>query len=315
MSMTQADLLRKAAGPIGTGDFISASGLLAPEQADAFLDAVYEATPLNAIIRHEKRVATSGSIAALGIGSRLLRKKTAGVDDATLVKPVFTDIGYQTVPVRLDWEVEEEVYQRNIEREGFEDHLVRLMTDQVGRDLEDLHLNGDTADTSADAPFLTMHDGWLKKLAGSSLATRINGASTNGGNISKDHFGLAVAALPAKYFTDQMRWIMSPVTKSRYIDYLSNRATPAGDAVLVSGDLTQIRGIPVITAPKMPNSRILLTDPKNLAAVNTQDIRRRKTTEGREAIRRDMRFYAIFLDDDSVIERPDAVADIYGLAA
>jgi hypothetical protein len=316
MTMTNADLIRKATGAIGTGDFLAASGLLSPQQASKFLDAVYTATDFSKLHRTERRNAKAGTIAKIGIGRRLLRKKTAGVDDSTLVKPSFGDVGYQTIASRLDWEVEEEVFQDNIEGEGLEDHLVRLMTDAVGRDLEDLHFNGDTSDTSVDAPFLTQNDGWLVQIAdGASGAHRTNGGTINSGNLTKAHFFAAMNALPNKYITDGVRWILSPLNVARYVEYLSNRATAAGDAALVNGDLTAIAGIKIAKVSAMPNDRILLADPKNFIAINTREIRRRKTTEGREAIRTDKRFYAIFLDDDPIVEEMDAVSDIYGLAA
>lgn len=314
MSMTQADLLRKAAGPIEPGDFIAASGLLAPEQATAFLDLVYDATPMNAAIRHVTRRSKSGTIAKIGIGRRLLRKKTAGVDDATLAKPDFYDLGYATVASRLDWEVDEEVFQQNVEGDGFEDHLARLMGDQVGRDLEDLHLNGDTTDVSVDAPFLTQNDGWLRQLATGGLAHRVNGATINAGKISKGHFFAAIAALPVRFLTDRMRFILNPANLAAYAEYLSNRATAAGDAALIAGRVEQIASIPTLPVNSMPLDRIILADPQNFVAVNTQEIRRRKTTEGRQAIRQDKRFYAIFLDDDPIIETPEAIADVYGLS-
>lgn len=316
MSMSGAALLQKAAGPIATGDFIAASGLLSAEQATSFLDMVYEATPFSALHRRQTRRAKSGTIAKIGIGQRLLRPKTAGVDDATLAKPTFGDVGYQTVSYRLDWEIEEEVFEENIEGEGLEDHIVRLMTDAVGRDLEDLHFNGDPTDTSADAPFLTMNEGWLSQLATDGLAHRVNGGSVNSGNVAKEHFFDALEAMPNKYKnTGRLKWIANPTVFSRYAEYLTARATPAGDAVLVNGNVSQIVGIGTVAVPSMPNTRILLADPQNFIAVNTRDIRRRRTTEGREAIRTDKRFYAIFLDDDPIIEEQDGIVDVYGMAA
>ena len=317
MTMTQAELLRKAAGPIGTGDFHAASGLLAAEQANAFLDAVYAATPFSALQRNERRRVTTGSIAKIGIGGRLLRKKTAGVDDATLAKPTFGHVEYTCVRSRLDWEVEEEVYQDNIEQEGYEDHLMRLMTDQVGRDLEDLHWNADTTDVSADAPFLTQNVGWLYQLANDGLAHRVNGAAVNGGAIAKDHFFDGYQALPDKYKAqaDQMRWLMSPSNESRWLEYLTGRATPAGDAALLGQGGRSPHGIAIQTIPSFPNTRIVLANTKQFMVVNTRDIRIRKTTEGRQAIREDKRFYAIFLDDDPIIEEQDGIVDIYGMAA
>lgn len=316
MSMTQADLLRKAAGPIQTGDFIAASGLLAAEQSAAFLDAVYEATPFSALHRKERRRSKAGTIAKIGIGGRLLRKKTAGVDDATLSKPTFGDVPYTAVASRLDWEVEEEVFEENIEGEGLEDHLFRLITGQMGRDLEDLHFNGDVADVSADAAFLTQNEGWLKQLAGSATTHRVNGGAVLGGAIAKDHFFDALNAMPNKFKTDGgLRWIGSPTLFERYVEYLTGRATAAGDAALINGQLSQVLGIDVIRVPAMPNTRFLLANPQNFIAVNTREVRVRRTVEGREAIRTDKRFYAIFLNDDPIIEEDDGVVDVYGMVA
>jgi hypothetical protein len=315
--MSNSQLLAKAAGPIGTGDFIANVGTLSAEQSTAFLDQVYEATPFSALIRTERRRAKTGSIAKIGIGGRLLRKKTAGVDDATLIKPTFGEVDYTTVRARVDWETEEEVFEENIEGGGLEDHLMRLVTGQVGRDLEDLHFNADTADTSVDAPFLTLNDGWLKQLAaGGSTAHRVNGGAVNGGVIIKDHFFDALNAMPNKYKQQgSLRWIGSPLLFERYAEYLTSRATPAGDAVLINGSLTQILGTDIVRVPAMPNTRLILATPSNFIAVNTRDIRFRRTTEGREAIRADKRFYAIFLDDDPIIEEQDGIVDLYGLAA
>jgi hypothetical protein len=316
MTITQAELLRKAAGPIATGDFTAASGLLAAEQANTFLDMVYDGTPFAALQRAVRRRAKTGTVAKIGIGGRLLRPKTAGLDDATLQKPLFGDVSYTCVRMRLDWEVEEEVFEENIEGEGLEDHLMRLMTEQIGRDLEDLHFNGATADTSSDAAFLTMNQGWLAQLAASGDAHRVNGGAVNSGNIAKDHFFDALEAMPGKYKSQGgLRWIGSGTLFDRYAEALTNRATAAGDAILTNGQVTEIAGYPVTRIPAMPNSRLLLAVPGNFIVVNTRDIRNRKTTEGREAIREDKRFYAVFIDDDPIIEEEDAVVDVYGLAA
>jgi len=317
MTMTGDELLRKAAGTITVpGNFIAASGLLLPEQADAFLDAVYDATPFAALQRVERRRSKSGTIAKIGIGSRLLRPKTTGVDDATLSRPDFSDVGYQTVASRLDWEIDEETFEENIEGAGFEDHVLRLMTDQVGRDLEDLHFNGDPTDVSADAVFLNQNAGWLYQLETGGIAHRVDGSAISAGAVEKGHFFAAIEAMPDKYLQQgRARWMASPTTWARYVEYLTDRATGAGDSALINGQVPSIAGINGVSIPVMPNDRILLADPQNFIVVNTKDIRVRRTTEGREAIRADKRFYAIFLDDDCMIEEQDGVVDVYGLTA
>ena len=63
----------------------------------------------------------------------------------------------------------------------------------------------------------------------------------------------------------------------------------------------------------MSDDKILLTDPQNLVVVNTYDVKIRKTTEGKEAIMQDKRFYVCHLDLDMVIEELDATAMITNL--
>lgn len=319
MGLSNQELLRKAAGSQVATDFGTGTNL-APEQASAFLDLVYDATPFSQVMRTERRKSKSGTIAKIGIGGRLLRRKTPSVDDARLAKPTTTTVPYQTQPSRLDWEIEEEVFQENIEQEGYEDHVARLMGEQIGRDLEDLHFNGDTAAavsatvTADDVAFLTQNDGWLKQIStGGSGAHRVNGATIASGAVAKALFFAGLNALPVKFRRPGVRWIGADAIFDKYIEYLSNRATAAGDAVLINGVLTQIMGIDILRVPTMPSTRLLLADPKNFIAVNTQEIRRRKTTEGREAVREDKRFYAIFLDDDPIVEEMDAIADVYGV--
>lgn len=318
MDIDIQDLVRKAAGTTVVGDFDATSGLLAPEQSKAFMDLVYEKTALGPLIHREQRRSTSGTIAKIGIGSRILRPRTEAFDDSRVVKPYFGSVPYQTVNSRADTAVSIDVLRRNIEGPAYEEHVVGLVAAQIGRDLEDLHINGDTTDTSADAVFLNQNEGWLRQLIignGTDVAHRVDGGAINGGNVSDDLFSEAYEALPPKYDEGSLVWCLSPANIVRYIRYLSKRATPLGDSVLVSGKLEQIAGIPVLKVPKLPNSRILLLDPQNLAAINTYDVFHDQTSEGIQAKRQQIIAHMWFLDDDPVIETQDAIVDVYGLAA
>ena len=70
-------IIRKAA--IATGTL--ASGLLNPEQARKFIQQTFDATNLGGLVRHEMRTAKTGEIDKIGIGRRILRKKTENTDD------------------------------------------------------------------------------------------------------------------------------------------------------------------------------------------------------------------------------------------
>jgi hypothetical protein len=209
--MTQAELLRKAAGPIGTADIgtgLAGHGLLSDEQSSEFLRRVYDATAFSGAQRNETRRSAEGTINKMGIGGRILRKKNEGVDDGTLVKAEFGEVEYAVKRYRADSEINEEVFEDNIEGEGFEDRWIGEVTGQIGRDLEDLHFNGD--ETSAD-PFVKLNQGWLAQMAASASAHRVNAATIDSGAVTKNTFFGGLDAMPHKYLTSgQLRWVGNP---------------------------------------------------------------------------------------------------------
>lgn len=312
MTMTNAQLLAKA-GPIVTGD-LAAGGLLLPEQAREFIRQVYEATPFSQLHRKELRVAPRGEIAKIGIGRRLLRKKIEVTDDEYRAGVSHSKVEYATVAARVPWEISEETLRQNLEQEGYEDLVMRMMATQIGIDLEDLHFNGDETavigtppDTTPD-PFLSINHGWIRQIRTGAGANLVDCTLDTG--FGKDTLFRLVRALPKKYLGGNTRWIMSPHRRLRWIEYLTNRATGAGDAALLgAGDqVNRPLGYPIVEVPSCPDNQILLTDPKNFVAINTYAIKIRKTIEGREAVLQDKRIYVIHLDDDPIIEELEAAA-------
>lgn len=298
----------KNAGTITTGSVND--GLLNPEQARRFIQQTFEATPLGSLVRHVMRNAKTGEIDKIGIASRILRKKTENVDDGYRAGVETDKIEYATTAVRLPWEITEETLRENIEGENFENIVTNLMTTQLGVDTEDLYLNGDTATASSDPDydFLKINDGWIKQIK---EGGHVYDASTSNG-LGLDLFYNALATIPNKYNNGKLRWVMSPRRAQQWELYLLEKVIGAGGAVPESVYKSPA-GIPVVQAPKIPDDMILLTDPQNLGVVNTYEVRIRKTTEGKEAIMMDKRFYVIHLDFDPIIEELDATAIITNL--
>ncbi|MDO7787133.1 phage major capsid protein [Desulforamulus aquiferis] len=288
------------------------AGLLNPEQAMKFIQQTFEATPLGGMVRSVVRRAKTGEVDKIGIGSRVIRKKTENTDDGYRAKPTFGKIEYATVAVRLPWEITEESLRENIEGQNFEEIVTNLMTRQLGVDLEDLRLNGDTAtlDTDPDYDFLKINDGWLKQLNnGSHVEDR---TAKEAGATTLAMFYDALKQLPDKYNDGTLRWMMSPSRKQTWELYLYNQAISNGGG-LNESLMRAPAGIPIVEVPRMPSSKIVLSNPKNLIVVNTYDVRIRKTTEGQEAIMQDKRFYVVHLDDDPIIEELDACVLVKGL--
>lgn len=307
MGISNRTIVRKAA-TIETGSL--SSGLLNPEQARKFIGQTFEATNLNKLVRHEMRTAKTGEIDKIGIGRRILRKKTENQDDGYRAGVETSQIEYSTTAVRLPWEITEETLRENIEGQNFEQITTDLMTTQLGIDLEDLYLNGDE-DTDAgaeDYDFLKINDGWIKQISNKG---HVYDASSKTG-MSLDLFYKALAQVPNKYNNGKLRWLMSPHRAQEWELFLLNKIVDAGGAVPESVYNSPAR-IPTIECPSLDDATIILTDPKNLIVVNTYSVKIRKTTEGKEAIMMDKRYYVVHLDYDPIIEEMDATAIIKGL--
>lgn len=286
------------------------NGLLNPEQARKFIQQTFDATNLGGLIRHEMRTAKTGEIDKIGIGRRIVRKKVENTDDGYRAGVETSNIEYSTTAVRLPWEITEETLRENIEGQSFENIVTNLMTTQLGVDMEDLYLNGDEAtDASAeDYDFLKINDGWIKQIENGG---HVYDASTET-SMSLDLFYKTLAQIPNKYNNGKLRWLMSPRRAQEWELFLLNKVIGAGGAVPDSIYTAPAR-IPAVECPSLDDSTIILSDPKNLIVVNTYGVQIRKTTEGKEAIMMDKRFYVTHLDYDPIIEELDATAIISGL--
>lgn len=308
---SNATLIRKA-GTLTTGDVTS--GLLNPEQSSRFIQQTFEATPLSPLVRREMRRARSGEIDKIGIASRILRKKTENTDDGYRSKPNFGAVHYQTEAVRLPWEITEETLRENIEGQGLEATITNLMTRQMGVDREDLCINGDTdtQSTDPDYEFLSVNDGWVKQiLNGGHVEDR---SSKSGGTMNINVFYDALRQLPNKYNNGALRWLMSPHRRQEWERYLLDTAITKG-GIITDKRVENPIAIPAVEVPSLPDDKIILTNPQNLIVVTTYNVIIRKTTEGKEAIMMDKRFYVVHFDFDPIIEELDATVIVTGLAA
>jgi HK97 family phage major capsid protein len=299
----------------------ASAALLDPERSSRFIRQIKEQGVLLSQMRLERRTATTGVIAKMSTGSRLIRKATENSDDGYRAGVGFSDVEYAAVKMRLPFEITEDVIHENIEGEQFESDVYDEMVTQFGLDIEDLYVNGNTADVSADAPFLTINDGLLKQIQTSPVAGRvIDGSTINAGAISKDHFFSAQYALPNRYRArGGLKWIMSPNRAMSWWEALTDRAGAAGDALLAArgGAANGPLNLPILEVPAWPDSSIALADPKQFVNVVTWDVRRRKVTGATDAelALKDKRLYIFFIKSDVIIEERDAVVLVKNLAA
>jgi hypothetical protein len=144
-----------AVNPTGTP-----GGILNPEQARRFIDYVWDATVLAQDGRRVTMRANTMELEKVNVGERVIRAASQALGEYTNAGATFTKVELTTKKIRLDWEVSTEALEDNIEGSALEDHLVRLMTNAFGNDLEDLAINGNGG---AD-PFLGIMDGFVNQV-------------------------------------------------------------------------------------------------------------------------------------------------------
>lgn len=287
-------------------------GMLNPEQSKAFLKMVFDDSSFLGEFSHETRKSTKGTIEKLGIGRRLLRKQIEATDTLSGkgVDPVIGSVPYSCTDVLLGAEISEKFLRENIEQEGFETTFMGMISNQVKVDMLDLAFNGDSAVAAADPDhdFLVIDDGIVKQLA---TGSHILDATALGTTFTDSIFTGGLRALPSKYFNkSKYRWIANNDMYIRWIEYLKKRNTAAGDMAILNGVNINPLNVEWRIVPNFPDNKIILADPSNFTIVNTYDIQLRKTVEGKEAVYRDMRFYALHLDMDTIILEKDSVVTI-----
>ncbi|AKN32384.1 hypothetical protein Ccar_16555 [Clostridium carboxidivorans P7] len=308
MSISNGTIIEKAA--VTTSG--KTNGMLNPEQSKAFLNMIFDDSSFLGELSHQTRTVTKGTIDKLGIGRRLLRAQVEATDTLSGkgVEPVLGSVPYSCTDVVLGAEISEKFLRENIEQEGFETKFMGMIASQVKVDMLDLAFNGDTAVATADPDhdFLVIDDGIVKQLA---TGSHILDATTIGTAFTDSIFTGALRALPSKYFNkDKFRWIANNDMYIRWIEYLKKRNTAAGDMAILNGTNINPLNVEWRIVPNFPDNKIILGDPSNFTVVNTYDISLRKTTEGKEAVFRDMRFYALHLNMDTIILEKDAVVTI-----
>lgn len=297
----------------------AADALLDPEQSQRLVWRIKERLAFSNRQRTEMRRASAGEINKAIGNARIIRRATENTDDGYRAGVTFESVAYSAVKIRLPWEVTEDVFHENISGEAFEQELLRDMEQQWALDWEDLEWNGDTAaGAGPDQDFLTINDGLLKAFA--TAPNRIDGSTINAGALHKSHFFEAKSTLPNRYRTDPgLVWAMSPNKHLEWIEFLTDRATGAGDAALLGGGTVTDRplNIPIVEVPSMPDTRIVLLNPRNVVRVVTWDVRRRRVTgeTDKELAATDKRFYVLHVKTDVVVEEDEALVDIHTLTA
>jgi len=183
------ELLEKV---VATSDLGAAGGgLLRADQANRFIDYMWDQTVLGGQVRTIRMRANEQEVTRMGVGERIMRLATEAVDDGINVGVQFAKISLTTKKLRLDWELTSESLEDNLEGDALEDHIARLMSAQAANDLEDLAINGDVTRTTD--PLLKSFTGWRERAVAEGHVIDHEGDPLN-----RAAFNAAIRAMPRR---------------------------------------------------------------------------------------------------------------------
>ncbi|EMT54243.1 hypothetical protein I532_01515 [Brevibacillus borstelensis AK1] len=285
------------------------------EEVNAFMDMAYDSTDFLRGIRHETRTSSQGTIDKIGVTGRNLRGKVENVAASNIKAPTFPQVPYSVTPVVLPFEITEEFIRQTqrVRKQSAEQIILKHMTLNYGDNMQDIGFNGDTAtpNTDPDYDFLKINDGWLK-------IAKTKGNYIDWEKISEaEKLGIFFElerAIPTRLRSAGVfKYFMHPNTFSERLQRLAEKDTSASIQLQITGGVKKINSYDVEEVPHIPEGKVIFTYHKNFVMVHTYDQQIRKTTEGKEAIYADKRFYAIHSDFDPIFEEPAAVAYVEGV--
>ena len=270
---------------IQTSGFAAGGGLLKPEQSDRFVDYMVDSTRLFPQVRTVRMSRDVQDIDKINVGRRILRGASEAVDDGINVGVRFTKISLTSSKFRADWELSRDVLEDNLEGAALEGHIARLLTSQIGQDMEDLAINGDK--DSSD-PLLHHLDGWQKR--GETDGHEVNFADQTGygtGDYTEQILSDMLRAMPRQYMQRRqgLRFFAGSDIVQAHVDYVGDLAAQAQnyDPRAALGEETEVPfnagysvmgkgGVRMLDVPLMlsegegetQTGSIWLVDPKNL---------------------------------------------------
>ena len=288
----------------------AASTLLVTDQAEAFIYDIIQNSNTLRKLNVQFKDQTSGTIEALEAQTRKTRKYsyTPSEVPAGNFDTNKREIPYNVVKVFLDmWLKNDDVWYVLRQRgQNMETALTSMMQESFALDMQDLLFQGDTAATGADAEFLNILDGFVKKMKA------INRKINLGAKLPEpDDFIKLKKMIPSKYWNHpkfNFTWIISENTKLDIQRAIIVRPTAWADSVIVDGKLVKVAGLPIEVVSTYPDNFIALTPLANLQPVYTRDVRYNMTSTGVEAVKKDATYHIGFAYLDAVVNNPECVA-------
>ncbi len=275
---------------------VTNGGLLKPAQAKKFLRLSTTESTLLDHVTFRPMARGKEEIDQIKFGSRVLRaaqEMTAlPVSDRTV--PDISKVELESKEFMGEVDLSDNVLEENIEQGELRQTIMQLLAPAVGRDLEEVVINGDV--NSAD-PFLAQFDGII-------VQAQTNVVDAAGAPMSKDLFNDMMKALPSRYRKNkrELRFYTASDGELDYRNTLAERATGSGDKYLETDAPVMAAGTPVEGVPLFPDNQgasndqttVILTHPKNIVV----GVRRKVRIEWERSIRQRALAVVVTLEAD-----------------
>lgn len=247
-------------------------GLLLPEQADRFIDFIVEQPTVLAQCRQHRMNGPQTKINRMGFDSRVMHAATqaGGAEDdgsngrilakAKRSKPSTAQIELNTKEYIAEVRIPYEVMEDNIEKDNFEEHVMRQLAERAALDFEEFALFSDTASGDAD---LAVQDGWLKLITS-------NVQDNASAGPSDAMVTTTLLTLPQRYLRNlaAMRMYMSIANKIKFQADRINRIGALGDQSAVANVDLYSQGVKIEPTATMASdgtgAKGIFTHPQNL---------------------------------------------------
>jgi hypothetical protein len=212
----------------------------------------------------------------------------ARVTTAKQSKPVTDMVTLSTELFKGEVPVPDEVFEDNIEGDGFADTLMEQIALAVGRDLEEIAIKADTADADDD---FGLFDGIVQNL----INENVNILDATAVGSAKELFREMVAKMPSRFrqLWNDLVIYCTVEAADAWAEEVGERGTTGGDDALLNGAYNRLkpyRGIPIVEVPLLTGTEnafdyskvAVLCHPKNIKVGFHRRVRMEKFRDPRE---------------------------------
>ena len=229
-------------------DLQDGGGYLLPAQAQKFMRLLIKQSELMGMATVVPMASPRQQTPKIKFGQRVLRagKEGTRLADQDRVKPDFSYVELDARLFKAEIDLSDETLEDSVERGELRQTIMELITEAIGRDMEEVLIMGD----------LQSPDPYLAQLDGVLVQTVSHVVDAGGEKLTKDVLFDTIRALPSEYLRvkKSLSFLTSVDAELGYRNTLAERATIGGDKWLETDVPVMYSGIPIRSIPLFPEN-------------------------------------------------------------